>query len=396
MALINERTLLLSLQSLTRAWIAREDPSKAIPLGGMEPSEFSGTTWEALGVSAAGRDILFARLQGMFPPPAANAGPSHFATPGNMARQAYGDWENGTRNIVYKSSGSSGEPKELVHTYEEICQETACLARLLPHIEHVAALTPQHHCYGFTFGVLLHQYIGASYAVYPPYPTIFGNIPLGRVLVVGYPDFWSRVGLAGLALKSGFICLSAGSPWPDEQIRQIMRPGCADIMEIYGSSENGAIGYRTGPHDFTLLDYWMREQRAGLSDVLARVSPAGVRKRCLPQDELSWTTERAFRPLRRIDSAVHVSGTNVYPLYIAGLIEEHPLVAACRVRLMRPDEGGRLKAFVVPAEGADIRNLRGELKRFCRNRLSAPERPIKFTFGSAILKNNFGKEIDWT
>jgi acyl-coenzyme A synthetase/AMP-(fatty) acid ligase len=145
------------------------------------------------------------------------------------------------------------------------------------------------------------------------------------------------------------------------------------------------------------LDYWIREQRGGgTSGALARVLPAGVHKRCPLQDELSWTTERNFRPLRRIDSAIHVSGTNVYPLYIAGLIEEHPLVASCRVRLMRPDEGSRLKAFVVPAEGADIRSLRGELKRFCRSKLSTPERPIKFTFGSAIVKDNFGKEIDWT
>jgi acyl-coenzyme A synthetase/AMP-(fatty) acid ligase len=63
---------------------------------------------------------------------------------------------------------------------------------------------------------------------------------------------------------------------------------------------------------------------------------------------------------------------------------------------MRPDEGGRLKAFVVPAEGTDIRQLRGELKRFCGKKLSAPERPVKFTFGSAVPKNNFGKELDWS
>jgi 4-coumarate--CoA ligase len=397
MSLINERVLLLALQSLTRVLIVREDPSQAVPLSGIEPDEFAESSWDKLGIPAISRDVLFDQLQSMFPPRIPGATAPNCATPGEMAFLAYRNWESGTRHIVYKSSGSSGAPKELVHTHEEICQEVGCLAKLFPQLERILVLTPQHHCYGFTFGVLLHQYTGADYAVYPPYPAILRNVLPRRTLVVGYPDFWSKVNLVGLTPKNDLICLSAGSPWSDGQIRQIMRLGYADITEIYGSSENGAIGYRRGPHDFTLLDYWSRGQHAeGSFSLLVRNLPTGARKPCPLQDKLSWTDERLFRPLGRIDAAVQVSGANVYPLHIAGLIEAHPLVLSCRVRLMRPDEGNRLKAFVVPAEGVDIRYLRSELKRFCRNRLSAPERPVKFTFGPAILKNNFGKELDWT
>jgi 4-coumarate--CoA ligase len=392
MPLITEHAMLLALQSFTRALLVREDPSRAVPLAGMEPAEFAGTSWDALGLSAAARDVLRDQLRGMFPPQAANALPS--ATPGDLAAQAYGDWEKGGRTIVYTSSGSSGASRELAHTCEEIRQEIHCLAQLFPRIEHIVVLTPQHHCYGFTFGVLLHQYLGASYAVCPPFPTIFRNALPRHTLVVGYPDFWSKLSLAGVAPPSDLVCLSAGSPWPDERIRQLMSLGYGDILEIYGSSENGAVGYRNGPHDFTLLEYWSRGQEMD-GGVLIRTLPTGCRKPCPLQDELLWTSGRRFRPLRRVDEAVHVNGSNVYPLYIAGLIEEHPLVSACRVRLMRPEEGGRLKAFIVPAEGTDTRYLRKELKKFCRNRLTAPERPVHFTFGAAILKNDFGKELDW-
>jgi acyl-coenzyme A synthetase/AMP-(fatty) acid ligase len=163
-------------------------------------------------------------------------------------------------------------------------------------------------------------------------------------------------------------------------------------MEIYGSSENGAIGYRASPHEFTLLDYWKYHQP---SEIL-RVLPTGEHKICPVQDKLSWLSERKFCPVRRLDNAVQVCGINVYPLAISKLIESHPLVKACRVRLMRPEEGSRLKAFVVPKKGVDTMCLHKELKIFCKSKMSASERPVKFTFGAAIAVNGFGKETDWT
>ncbi len=44
---------------------------------------------------------------------------------------------------------------------------------------------------------------------------------------------------------------------------------------------------------------------------------------------------------------MQVAGINLYPERIAGIIREYPGVAEAEVRLMRPDEGDRLKAFIV-------------------------------------------------
>jgi 4-coumarate--CoA ligase len=74
----------------------------------------------------------------------------------------------------------------------------------------------------------------------------------------------------------------------------------------------------------------------------------------------------------------------------------HPGVADASVRLMRPDEGDRLKAFVAPKNERAIRSqLRQELDAWVAERASAPERPRSFTFGSVLPTNAMGKPSDW-
>jgi acyl-coenzyme A synthetase/AMP-(fatty) acid ligase len=74
-------------------------------------------------------------------------------------------------------------------------------------------------------------------------------------------------------------------------------------------------------------------------------------------------------------------------------------VAEAAVRLMRPDEGARLKAFVVPAgasaDEAGVETLRTELLDWCAQRLTAPERPAAISFGERLPRQASGKPADW-
>ena len=64
---------------------------------------------------------------------------------------------------------------------------------------------------------------------------------------------------------------------------------------------------------------------------------------------------------------------------------------------MRPDEGDRLKAFVVPvATTAHEDALRLELRRFATASLSPAERPGAYAFGSALPRGAMGKLADWS
>lgn len=403
---LDAQAVLLALRSMARAWLTGQRPGQAVPLAGLSPEGFAATSWQKLGIERAGHDALLLELMDMFPgQPGTETKPTKlpfFTTPGMMTDWVYARWLASEQSIVYRSSGSSGVPKKHPHSAEEWKQEVNVLADYFHDVDTIIGLTPQHHCFGFVFGVLLSCRLRAEYLVLPPLPTIFRhclsekpqNGAAKRILAVGYPDFWAEVPLQGFTPPKNLICLSAGAPWPDREIKTLQAAGFGSLLEIYGSSENGAIGFRSGVEDFTLLDYWKRDLDKAQS--LIRVFPSGIERKAPLQDELKWSGLKNFRPVKRLDSAVQVSGINVFPKKIAELLQEHPQVEQCRVRLMRPSEGRRLKALIVPAPGVCEASLRKELKKICREKLTAPERPVKFSFTGAIPKNNFGKESDWT
>jgi acyl-coenzyme A synthetase/AMP-(fatty) acid ligase len=63
--------------------------------------------------------------------------------------------------------------------------------------------------------------------------------------------------------------------------------------------------------------------------------------------------------------------------------------------MMTPEEGSRLKSFVVPAPGTDPAALRADLWRWSESRLTAPERPKAFKIGDELPRNVMGKLSDW-
>ncbi|NNU45045.1 AMP-binding enzyme [Ramlibacter montanisoli] len=67
------------------------------------------------------------------------------------------------------------------------------------------------------------------------------------------------------------------------------------------------------------------------------------------------------------------------------------------VRLMRPDEGTRLKAFIVtrpPAPPAPT--LLADLQHWIDRELSTPERPKAIRFGAQLPVTPSGKAADWS
>ena len=85
---------------------------------------------------------------------------------------------------------------------------------------------------------------------------------------------------------------------------------------------------------------------------------------------------------------------NVYPKRVEKVLASHPAVKACRVRLMRPDEGERLKAFIVLNEGYTPEHL-GIIRTYLARRLTVHEYPRSFTFGESLPVSSLGKDADW-
>lgn len=312
------------------------------------------------------------------------------------ARRLRRAWLESSRQIIFHTSGSTGRPKPSPHSEMMLRQEMAAAAALFPGARRIAAAVPLLHSYGFVFGLLLPKALEIEGIDLPPLPGLLTNMLQPGDLLVGFPLLFSR--LSG-PVPATTRALSSTSPCPESLFEQMRGHGFEAFSEIYGSSETGAMAARFAPGPFELLSYWRRLD----DDHLTREPCGGALPRlgCGPglvyplPDHLRWSGQRRFEPVGRRDQAVQVGGVNVYPGRVAELIGSHPQVMDCAVRLMGPEEGERLKAFVVPRPGADENKIRRELSGLFRSRLDPPERPGSLVFGQALPRSISGKAADW-
>lgn len=304
----------------------------------------------------------------------------------------------GAENIAFASSGTSGPAKICIHQWRDLVQEVAFFSRLfdtLPGFElkRVVTLAPAHHIYGFLFGLLLPDYRGL--------PMHSGLEAMGMAqtrhlksgdLLVGYPFIWRQLSRQQARFPEGIVGLTSTAPCDPHIIKSLKAQGLMELVEIYGSSETGGIGYRTATdRPFELLPRW---NKGNDGESLRDSSTAAE---IALEDRVHWQDERHLTPVGRRDRAVQVGGINVYPQAIAERLESLGSVARALVRPPSDDEGERLKAFIVPARSEQSKaELEAELHRWCRAHLSTPETPISFTFGARLPSGAMGKPTNWT
>lgn len=294
--------------------------------------------------------------------------------------------------LTFRTSGSSGSPKRCTHALATLWQEIHTLADLLSGRRRILSAVPSHHIYGFLFTVLLPRCLGVADVVdlRAAGPAALAGMARPGDLVVGHPGWWDAVARLAPAFPADVVGVTSTAPCPDPLADALATAGLR-LLQVYGSSETAGVGWREqGGAPYALLPYWSRTDEAAQ---LARALPDGTMARYPLQDKLEWIAADRFRPAGRIDAAVQVGGTNVFPAYVADVLRMHPAVLDASVRLMRPDEGTRLKAFVVLRDGALASQQ--ALRDWCAQRLSVPERPAALTFGQRLPRQASGKPADW-
>ena len=298
--------------------------------------------------------------------------------------------------IAFSTSGSTGEPKTVVRDVVFLEQDAVHLADLFPGVNRFLALAPPHHIYGFIHAILVPKLLNVPCEDRRFInPSVLINELRSGDAVLGFPHAWRLCVETGETFPPGVLGVTSTGPCPTETIRDLKRRGLETMLEIYGSSENGAIGYRSGLDEpLTLLPTW---KRIG-EDQLARVlEQGGSSEPFTIQDMLEWVDHTRFFVQKRLDHAVQVAGINVYPSRVRDALLTHEAVADCAVRLMRPEEGHRLKAFVVlqPNRGEADPGIREALRTHLSRHLSHLEQPASITFGPELPKNELGKAADW-
>lgn len=310
---------------------------------------------------------------------------------GLAAATTLGDWAaicaaHLARNadaITFRTSGSTDTPKSVTHSLRNLLAETETHAALLAGAARIVAAVPSHHIYGFLFTQLL----PARMAV--PLVDVRSALPLQRGdLVIGHPLFWKSFVRVG-PFESGVTGVTSTAPCPPEIAAAVRAAGIDRLAQIYGSTETAGIAWRDqAAEPWRLLAMLARD-----GDAVIRLAD-GV---TLPlPDHVEWLGPDRFRLIGRRDGAVQVGGTNVSPERVRHALLTHPEIADAAVRLMRADEGHRLKAFLVPRDPvADPDALRRRIAAWINTNLAPPERPRAITLGAILPRNAMGKLADW-
>jgi 4-coumarate--CoA ligase len=296
--------------------------------------------------------------------------------------------------VSFLTSGSTGTPKVVTHEAEMLDQESEELARRFAGRARVVSLVPTNHLFGYLFTVMLPTKLGVGVLD----ARQMGAGALARELmptdlIVSIPAMWEYL-LTSVRTFPGCAGVSSTSPMKPALHAGLISAGLGSLMEIYGSTETGGIGVRLSPGDaYTLHPFW---ERAG-DDRIVRVRAGGGRGEPVElMDHVAWESERALRVLARRDRAVKVAGINVFPSRVEEILRQHQGVREVRVRLMRAEEGDRLKAFIVPGDEVTDRGaLREAIDEYAATMLSSHERPRSWTFGDALPTNAIGKNADW-
>jgi 4-coumarate--CoA ligase len=304
---------------------------------------------------------------------------------------------DGTTGITFMTSGSTGRPKPCPQPHAALAEEVRFWAARFADTGRIVQLVPAHHIYGFLFTVLLPDALGRPVLdARAMAPGRLAREIAAADLLIGFPAGLARLLREVPALPEGLRCLSSTAPLPAAQHAALRAAGIAEVIEIYGSSETGGIGWRTDPAaSFRLLPRWRPGAAEAAASVLEQPGDAEVP---LP-DRAEWLADGRLRLLGRKDRAVQVGGVNVHPAQVAAALARHPSVAQCAVRLDDSLAEPRLKALVVPAPGLDPglapAAVTAALMAWCRDNFAAAERPVRIDLADRLPSSGLDKPADW-
>lgn len=310
-------------------------------------------------------------------------------------------WGRNPERLTFTTSGSTGAPKRCTHPVADLVEEVEALAGLVPGRRRIVSTVPAHHIYGVLFTAFLAEHLDvAVWDATEAGPGALAAALRADDLLVSFPDRWRYLEQSIPRFPDGLIGTTSTAPCPAWLLERLVEKGLGAVIEIYGSSETGGIGTRARPHEpYTLLPFWTpvagshagAGPQAGAAVELVRRSG----RRVAPMDRLVFCDDRRFTVEGRADAAVQVGGINVFPHRVAERLRGHPAVSDAAVRLMRPDEGTRLKAFIVLAPGFSQEEAGPSIAGWIEAELPTAERPKALAFGSALPRTDLGKASDW-
>ncbi|OOF65650.1 class I adenylate-forming enzyme family protein [Rodentibacter sp. Ppn85] len=280
------------------------------------------------------------------------------------------DAENQTE-IWLKTSGSSGEPKVLCKTAQQMWIESQAIVSSIPfntadfHV--VSSVSAQHH-YGLSYRIMLPLAmgwtIGRQQLPYPEY-MIAESLHAKKCLWISSPALLSHLNMADSRFADFNLggIISSGGVLPVHVGNALREKLNTTVVECYGSTETGAIAFRAGDGLWSptpLTQVGLNEQGA------LWVDSQWLNQREQTADAAEFYGEK-FKLLGRIDRIIKFGDKRISLVSIEQHLLQQSLVADCYIaqhpEKARPaawvaltEEG--IRAYHQQGRGALIEQLR--------------------------------------
>jgi acyl-coenzyme A synthetase/AMP-(fatty) acid ligase len=208
-------------------------------------------------------------------------------------------------------------------------------------------------------------------------------------LLVGTPRSWAhwvpdRSRAAALGGATGIV--SAG-PMPAARAAVLRDlPSLAALVEVYGSTETGAIGYRSDRGGYSMVPWYRLDGEMLHRDDGSRVEPP---------DALARRDDGTFDLLGRKDAVVSVAGVNVNLGRVRTVLEHIPQAREVRIRARHDDANGYWLDALLVADPENRDTAVAAAQDIARRHLKAPERPGAYTVLDRVPVSSMGKDLDW-
>ena len=310
-----------------------------------------------------------------------------------------------SEQISFKSSGSVDLKKYHTHTLAQLEEEAEFLGQLLKGRKRIVRAVPSHHIYGFIFTVLLPRYLGGSVEVIDMRGLSFNAIQAllqPGDLMIAYPEFWQFCDESNINFPSDIVGINSSGPCPVQVGVTLLEKSLSSFYEIYGASETAGVGWKSHPLSaYTLFPFW---QKTESPTEINRQLVDGNFKTYLLQDNFDWISPTQFILKGRKDEMVQVGGINVSLQQVREKLIKHHLIKDASIRMMRLEEGVRLKAFIVLEDSAEgdsdlndlhIQRIYADIDHYINKNFTTAERPKSITYGLKIPVNKMSKHSDW-